>query len=576
MARRLSAILAADIVGYSRLMGTEEERTMERLRSLYKELVHPAISSRRGRTVKLMGDGLLAEFGSVVDAVACAVAIQNGLPEREKDVSEDRAFHMRIGINLGDVIVQGNDIYGDGVNIAARLESLADPGGICISQAVFEQTQGRVAVEFEDVGDKQVKNISRPIRVYTWHNGCSAALKSAPQRTDQTPSIAVLPFSSQSTDASHEFIADGISEEISTALSKCADLLVVATHSTKAYKDQPLDIDKIAHEQGASHILSGSLRAAGNRVRIGAQLIETKTGVQVWADQYDRNLEDVFDLQDEISLRIATAMLGEMGEGEMARLRGRGTRNLQAWSQHMRAVALMRQVSKENIAEARRWVEKSLELDPDYSAATSTLALTHAMDARHGFSESREESVALARGFAEKALALDADNSEAHGVLGFVANLEGDMENAIAQFRTSLRINPNHAEVSIRLALSLIFNGEAEEAIACCERANRLSPKHPPWFSGVHGFALRAAGRFQDSIEHFEEYGRQVPGFGLVDLVIVYVALGDLEHARSKANELLQHRPDFCISNWAKTQLYSRSKDGHADLEALRAAGLPE
>ena len=573
MARRLSAILAADIVGYSRLMSSAEDRTLARLKTLYRELVRPEIAARNGRTVKLMGDGLLAEFASVVDAVSCAVAIQKGLPQREASLPEADALKLRIGINLGDVIAEGDDIYGDGVNLAARLEGLADPGGLCISQAVHEQVQGRVDIPFEDLGNKQVKNIDRPIRVFRWHNGVTPPTCNAPSAS---PSIAILPFSSQSTDDSHAFLADGISEEIGTALSKCPNLLVVASQSTKAYRDKPLDIDRVAREQGASHILSGSLRASGNRVRIGAQLTDSATRLQVWANQYDRLLEDVFDLQDEISLRIATAMLGEMGEGEMARIRGRGTRNLEAWSHHMKAIALMREVAKSNYLEARRCVEHSLALDPDYSAAMSSLALTHAMDARHGFSTSRQASIDKARDHAKRALEMDALNSEAHGILGFVENLDGNMQAAIEQYRTSLSLNPNHAEVTIRLALALVFNGQPDEAVDCCKRAIALSPKHPPWFSGMYGFALRASGRLSESIPHFEEYGQKVPGFGLVDLIIVYEQLGDQTSAQSKVTELLKHRPAFRISEWAKTQLYSKPEFGQPDLDALRSAGLPE
>jgi len=576
MARRLSAIFAADIVGYSRLIGCAEEDTVKRLNCLYRELVGPEIEKRNGRTVKLMGDGLLAEFSSVVEAVHCAISIQTAIPVREAEVPEDLRFRLRIGINLGDIIVTGNDIHGDGVNVAARLESLSEPDGLCISQSVHEQVRDRMEVEFEDIGLQQVKNIERPIRVYQWRfsDTVTSRVENTGADTD-TLSIAVLPFQNMSAEPAHEFLAEGISEEITTALSKIPDFLVLSQHSTMKYKTRPLDIQRVAAEQGARYILAGSLRASGNRIRVSAQLIEAKTGLQTWAERYDRHLEDVFELQDEISLKIATSMLGEIGEGEMARLRGGGTRDLQAWSLHVNATALMRQVSKESYAQARGLINQALVLDPGYSAANSTLALTHAMDARHGFSDSRAASVALARQAALCAIELNSQNAEAYGVLGFADSLDGKLKEAIDKFETALKINPNHAEVCIRLALTLIFDGQPEKAVKLAERGKRLCPRYPPWYSGLHGFALRAAGQYQESIQYFEEYGRLVEGFGHIDLAIVYVMLDDLEHARTEADEILRHHPDFTVGKWAQTQLYGDRDGVQRDVDALLRVGLP-
>ena len=576
MARRLSAIFAADIVGYSRLISLNEQETVDRLNLLYKQLVRPEIENRYGRTVKLMGDGLLAEFSSVIEAVNCAICIQKSLTEREANVADDRRFRLRIGINLGDIIVSGADIHGDGVNVAARLEALSEPEGVCISQSVFDQIQNRVDVTFEDIGPQKVKNIDRPIQAYQWNiSGVVNSRKTLSTAGDQTQSIAILPFKGMSADPAHEFLADGISEEISTAMSKIPGLLVLAQQSTQKYKSLPLDVQSVATEQGASHILHGSLRVAGDRVRVNANLIESKSGVQLWAERYDRKLDDVFELQDEISLQIASAMLGEIGEGEMARLRARGTRNLQSWSLHLNATALMRNLSNVSNTEARRLVEQALALDPDYSSAMSTLALTHAMDARHGFTKDRNLSINQAKTAALNAINLDPRNAEAYGVLGFVDNLQGHIKDAIEKFKSALQINPNHAEVCIRMALTLIFNGQPKDALNFVERAKQLSPRHPPWYFGVHGFALRALGQYQQAIPQFQEYGRQVEGFGHVDLAIVYSMMGDLEKAKAEARNILKYRPDFSTNDWSKTQLYSNPDDVQPDVDALKSIGLP-
>ena len=378
MERRLAAILAADVVGYSRLMDADEEGVLVRLKAHRDEITNPAIANHKGRIVKLIGDGMLAEFASVVDAVRCAVAIQEAMREHSADLPEDQRIQLRIGINLGDVIIDGEDIYGDGVNIAARLEGLAEVGGICISGTVFDHVRNKVGLEFEDLGERQVKNIPEPLRVYRVAMG--KAGESRPANSFEAsigldftvpdyPSIAVLPFTVMSADPEQEFFADGVSEDIITALSKISRLLVVARNSTFTYKDKAVDVKQVGREQGVRYVLEGSVRKAGNRVRVTAQLIDATTGLHLWAERYERDLEDIFAVQDEITREIVVAMDVQLREGEQHRVWSSGTKNLEAWECVRLATDAALGGAAEAQPRARELLDRALELDPDYATA---------------------------------------------------------------------------------------------------------------------------------------------------------------------------------------------------------------
>jgi adenylate cyclase len=414
--RRLAAILAADVAGYSRMMGADEVGTVAALRQIWTETFNPAVAARRGRIVKMMGDGALVEFGSVIDAVECAVAIQRAMAERNR--AAERPIVLRIGINLGDIVIDGDDIFGDGVNIAARLESQAPRGGILASDLVHSQVSGKVGITFLDAGEIALKNIERPLRVWRWGGDDNAPGNEPVARTTEgleKPSLAVLPFTIMSNDAEQEFFADGLVEDILTTLSKLSGLSVISRNSSFAYKGRAVDVRQVARELGVRYVLEGSVRKAANRVRITTQLIDATTGAHIWADRFDRNLSDIFAVQDEITLTLATEMQVRLTEGEQARLRYTTTSNVEAWNLWIQGLNYNRgPVTKENQIRARRCWEKALALDPDSAPLNAMLGFVHFADARFGWWDDMEIALKKAGAYAERALAIDPDNPDAH------------------------------------------------------------------------------------------------------------------------------------------------------------------
>jgi len=568
--KRLSAVLAADVVGYTRLMEKDSDGTVAAWQAARNDVIDPFIAEHLGRIVKHTGDGFLAEFSTVQAAVECAIALQ-----RELAVS---SIDFRIGVNLGDIIDDGVDIHGEGVNIAARIESLADPGGIVISGGAYDLIRNRVDHRLEDMGEHVVKHVSAPVRVF---RVVMDGIKSAKSETDQpplpdNPSIAVLPFDNMSGDPEQEYFSDGITEDIITTLSKIPNMLVVARNSTFVYKGKSVDVKLVGAEQGVSHVLEGSVRKAGDRVRITAQLIDASSGNHVWADRYDRKIEDIFELQDEITLKVVTELQVELLEGEMARFRGNGTKNLDAWSHQVRAVACTRVVNRENFAEARRLAERATQLDPEYAAPLCTLAFIHGNEGRSGWSPSREASLSNAQEYSMRALALDSENPEAHGSQGFADMIEGRHDDAIKKLKIALELNPNHADIAAYLAITIAWNGQPEAGINYIEQAMRLSPFYPAWYLGIKGFALRLTGQYEEAISAFRDYGNRQSGFGHIDLAIIYVELNNIDSAIIEAEEILRHRPEFSVKKWAETQMYRTDERLQKDLDALRRAGLPE
>ena len=398
MERRLAAILAADVVGYSRLMGEDEAGTLERLKSLRRELVQPGITERKGRIVKLMGDGLLAEFPSVVEAVQCAADIQRSMIGREADLPNERRIKLRIGVNLGDIIVEGSDIYGEGVNVAVRLEALADPGGICISGKVYEEVRNKLPTAFEDLGEQEVKNIAEPVRVYRWTDAADqepggAGAEAALPLPDK-PSIAVLPFENMSGDPEQEYLADGICEDLITALSKIRWFFVIARNSTFTYKGQAVEVTQVARELGVRYVIEGSVRKAGNRVRITAQLIDATTGRHVWAERYDRDLADIFELQDEMTQTIVAAVEPELGAAERERALSKPPENLDAWETCQRGLWHLWRFDREDNAKAPSLLQRAQELDPGFAAAYAHEAYSHFVNVIMGWAEDPDRTLA--------------------------------------------------------------------------------------------------------------------------------------------------------------------------------------
>jgi adenylate cyclase len=579
IARRLAAILAADVVGYSRMMGADEAGTFAALRQLWAETFNPAVAARRGRIVKTMGDGALVEFASAIDAVECAVALQRAMAERNR--TAERRFEFRIGINLGDIIIDGDDILGDGVNIAARLESQAPHGGILASDVVHAQVNGKVGIRFADAGEIRLKNIDRPVHVWRWESDDPAPARGpVVSRVDDDrtmPSIAVLPFAVMSHDAEQEFFADGLVDDILTTLSKLSGLTVIARNSSFVYKGRAVDVRQVARELGVRYVLEGSVRKAGTRIRITAQLIEAVSGAHLWADRYERDIDDIFAVQDEITLTLATEMQVKLTEGEQARLRYTTTTNVAAWNLWIEGLNYNRgPVTGENQLPARRCWERALALDPNSASLNGMLGFMHFADARFGWWDERAEAVAKSTRYVERALALDPENPDAHRAVAGLHLIRCEFAAAAAAARKAIELGPNLADVLVFAGFVLQCSGQAADSIALIEKAMALSPIYPASYLGQLGNGYRLAGRTEEALAAFRAYRVRSPGFGLSDITIVLEQSGRLSEAREAASHLLAERPGFTVTAWARTQLRCDGEQLAADLASLRAAGLPE
>ena len=460
MERRLAAILATDVVGYSRLIRADEEGTIAALKALRADIIDPKLAEHHGRIVKLMGDGALVEFPSVVEAVRAAVETQQAVTEHNSGLPEDKRIEFRVGINLGDVVIDGDDIHGDGVNVAARLEGLAEPGGICISGAVYDQVRDRTDFAFEDLGEQEVKNIDRPVRVWRWvADGTATAAGSATAEGPFPPadktSIAVLPFDNMSSDPEQDYFADGITEDIITTLSKISKMRVIARNSTFAYKGQALDLRRITRELGVLYVLEGSVRRGGNRLRVTAQLIDANSGSHLWAERYDRTVADLFDIQDEITKEIVTSLRVKLTDGEEAFVLARGTDNIEAWQFCIRATELQTRFNSSDYLEARVLAEKATRLDPDYAYAWATLGFTYWWDGRLGYTKESDAKFARANEIAERAMALDDTVSWSIGLSAMVAAPLNRHDEGVDVARRGIELYPGNADVRAFLAFAL-------------------------------------------------------------------------------------------------------------------------
>ena len=441
--RRLAAVLAADIAGYSRLMGADEEGTLARLKAIRRHLVDPAIASHRGRIVKTTGDGMLVEFASAVDAARCAAEVQRSMAEQYAAVPQDQRIEFRIGIHVGDIIIDDNDIFGDGVNIAARLEGIAQPGGICISDDAQRQIRGKVDIAFDDIGPQALKNIAEPMRAWRARfdgAGSPATLPTElaqpPLALPDKPSIAVLPFQNMSADSEQEHFCDGLVEDIITTLSKLARLRVIARNSTFVYKGRSVDVREAARQLGVRYVLEGSVRKSGNRIRITAQLIDAVDGTHLWAERYDRAMDDIFAIQDEITLTLATEMQVKLTEGEQARLHYTTTNNVEAWTYWVQGMSHLRKaVTKEDNSQARHFWEKALALDPASASLNAKLSFLHSLDARFGWWDDRQTAIDKARAYADRALEIDPENADAYTASSLILLFQRRHDEAVAAAR---------------------------------------------------------------------------------------------------------------------------------------------
>jgi adenylate cyclase len=576
--RRLAAVLAADIAGYSQLMGADEAGTLAALRVVWADDFNPAVAAHNGRIVKMMGDGALIEFASAVDAVECAVAIQKAMASYNGARPGREPIEFRIGVNLGDIVIDGDDIFGDGVNVAARLEGQAPKCGILVSDAVHAQIKGKVDVSFIDAGELTLKNIETPVRVWRWADDSSAVQMRAkpPPGPDEIPSIAVLPFANMSGDPEQEFFADGLVEDIITTLSKLAGLRVIARNSTFVYKGQAVDVREAAKQLGVRYVLEGSVRKSANRIRITAQLIDAGSGSHVWAERYDRAIDDIFAVQDEITLVLATEMQVKLTEGEQARLHYTTTSNVEAWTHWVQGLSYYRQaVTKENSGAALACWKRALELDPASAALNAMLGFMHCVDARFGWRDERQTALSKAHSYAERALELDPENPDANTTSGMASLFQEHFGNAAVHARRAVRLAPGSADAATFACFVLAFAGYPEEAVEHGERAMTLSPNYPGYYLGHLGNAYRLSGKFEEAIAAFKAFHARNPGFGLADLVLIYQQTDQPKEVTRMAEQLLSVRRDFTIAAWANTQFRADTAGLEADIAALLAAGLP-
>jgi adenylate cyclase len=536
--RRLTAILAADVAGYSRLMGADEEGTHERLKALRRELLDPKTAEHHGRIVKTTGDGMLVEFASVVDAVRCAVEVQQAMPERNTGVAADNRIELRIGINLGDVIVESDDLYGDGVNIAARIEALADAGGVFVSNTVHDHVRDRLPFVFEDLGEQQVKNITRPVRVYRVRD-TAAKSPSAPSPPvlplPDKPSIAVLPFANMSGDPEQEYFVDGMVEEIITALSRIRWLFVLARNSSFTYKGQAVDVKQVGRELGVRYVLEGSVRKAGNRVRITGQLIDAATGAHLWADRFDGSLEDVFDLQDKVASSVAGVIEPALQAAETARSAGRPTADLTAYDLYLRAYAMLLS-SATRIREALCLLEQAIERDPKYGPALAWAAVCCLRLVMESRSEDPEGDRRKGVNFARLALQVAGDDPSviANSAMA-VAYFGEDIGAAIALVDRALALNPSFARGWYVSGILRLWAGQPDLTIEHVETSLRLNPRAQiPWSHGVIGAAHFVSQRLDQALPQLLLVTQEDPSHSEAHryLAACYTHLGRLDDAR--------------------------------------------
>jgi TolB-like protein/class 3 adenylate cyclase/Tfp pilus assembly protein PilF len=626
--RKLIAILHADVKGYSRLIGEDEDATVSTL-TAYREVMGVLIQKHRGHIVHGSGDSLLAEFISVIDAVRCAVEIQKELKIRNAELPEDRKVEFRIGINLGDVIEKDEDLHGDGVNIAARIEGLAEGGGICISRTAFDQVRNKLKLGYEYIGEHSVKNIAQPVRVYrvltepeaagkvlgekisppkqrwklalsvvitvivltitvtlwnTYSRSPSVEVASVEKMAfplPDKPSIAVLPFDNLSGDSSQDYFSDGITESIITALSNLSNLFVIARNSTFTYKGKPVKVQQVAQELGVRYVLEGSVQRSGDQVRITAQLNDALNGHHLWAEKYDRKIGEIFALQDDITDRVATALEIKLTEGEQARIRRGKTDNPKAYEYFLRGLEIGRRFTKEDTAQARKLFEKAVEIDPNFAYAWQEIGRMHYRDARFGWTDSPAESLKLAEELARKTLTVNDSDATAYATLSLVYMARRQHEKAVAYGEKALELAPNFADVNVMIALPFYYSGRPEEAIELVKKAMRLSPYYPDWYLPVLGHAYRLTGQYKEAIDALERWrDRANPRSELPYLMLAftYVESGREEDAHAAVGEILKRKPTASIEGYAKSKFFAYKDPAEIKraLDSLRKAGLPE
>ena len=583
MERRLAAILAADVVGFSKLMGVDERGTLERLKALQENVIDPLIGKHRGRVVKLMGDGYLVEFPSVVDAVECAMAWQSAVGEDEHGKPESEQLRFRIGIILGDIIVDGDDIYGDGVNIAARLEGLAEPGGLCVSGDACRQLRGKLDLNWESIGQQDLKNISEPVEAFLLRllTASKRASEAPSLQLPEKPSIAVLPFANMSGDPEQEYLADGITEDLITGLSRIRWFFIIARNSTFTYKGQAVDVKQVSRELGVRYVLEGSVRKAGNRVRITAQLIDATTGRHVWAERYDREIEDIFALQDEMTQTIVAAVEPELSAVERERARGKSPDSLDAWETYQRGLWHMWSYLEHDNGAALRLLARAHELDPNFAPAYAYESYAHYQSLIMGWTEDAKETLHKAMELARTALAIDDRDAVAYFAIGRVHMMRGEHDDSIDALNTSINLNPSFAQAYHGLGMTLTLAGRLDEAKDALGQSERLSPRDPIlWASTVvHSLACVLSNDYEEALRWAERTIRNPRSKGYWPHALMAACLAHLnriEEAQAQIRAAVEQTPDLSLDYLQET-LPTKAPNGLAPyLDGLRLAGLPE
>jgi adenylate cyclase len=585
--RKLAAILAADVVGYSRLAGTDEDRTLARLRSLRSDLVDPTIAVHNGRVVKRTGDGLIAEFRSVVDALRCALEIQNAMPERNAGLPEDRRIEFRIGVHLGDVVEESDgDLMGDGVNIAARLEGVAEPGAICLSEDAYRLVKGRLDLQARDLGAIELKNIAEPLRIYALDVGPAARTRpdepvdanlgsAASAAALDRPSIAVLPFANMSGDAEQEYFADGISEDLITSLSKLAQLFVIARNSSFTFKGRNVHVSEVGKSLGARYILEGSVRKAGDRVRISAQLIDATTGGHLWAERFDRELTDIFAVQDDVTSCIVSALALNLSPADRTNAAAEQTDHAEAYDCFLRGRELWYRHTKETDFEAESLLRRAVELDPRFVSAVAFLAVAETRVSRWGGSSDDLEKALTT---AQRAVRLDDRNSFALWALAMISLFTRHYDEAEKAGEKGIAINPSFAEAHTVLGAARLYTGRFEEAIACFERAMSLDPYFPSLWLYFEAQAVYQLGRYPDAVALLKRRIQRNPETDLARALLAscYGQMGLIEEAREAWRELIQVNPSYSLKDSQLETPYQNLGNLERIVEGLRKAGLPE
>ena len=625
MERRLAAILAADVKGYSHLTELNEEASTATLR-MYRAVVEEFISAHHGHVFSSAGDGVVAEFPSIVEAIRCAVEIQNEIAERNESVPENERMKFRIGVNSGDVIAEENNLYGSGVNVAVRLEQLAEAGGICISQTVYDQVRKIVEIPFEDIGERRLKNISEPVHVYRILPAPMSGLRRFFSRTNihrrrlgvaagalllllaaaagsfylrqpaalwdadggsglpKIPSIAVLPFEDMSPSHDQQYLADGITEELIMGLAKFPDFVVMARASTLTYKDKPTDVRQVGKDLRVHYVVDGSIQRSDQSVRVTAQLIDAITGRQIWADRYDRQVDNIFAIRDDITRSIAGVLGGAAGavyQAEFARVSATNPNTFTAYDYLMRGLYEYYKYTRESNAAAREFFEQAIKIDPNYARAYGDLAWTYELDYDYEWTDNDEKSLRLALENASAAVHLDPNDYEAHWGLGWAYLYHRQFDNALAHYLRARKLNPNDAELLADMGNLLIYIGQPKQAIDQVNEAIRLNPNHDDWYSYYVGWAYEEAGMPEEAIKVFEQaIGIENPDeeqlWYLPTIAAAYAEVGRMDDARKVVKTIMSREPDFSISKKVARYPYKTKELADRYSNALHRAGLPE